>query len=277
VSDPPATSNGPIRFGVQLRTFRSPVIEGIDAWAAQLARTLDPFSELGASISAFTTQWSEAFDAPIKRLLRDLQESVPENVRGNGLLRPAGDLMLEEGLPLWGAPRREIVLELVELADGEARLQHLWQRRAEVLDDCEELLRDQHHAGAELSRKSIGALRDGHPEAAQCLATNLIDETVDEIFGGKERAKRFAQEDYMDKPIRMSSHYLAVRPIVLALTRWRPEYETPPPDRYSRHVTVHRPTSEGVFEPPRPLIAVMLAATLTAAFSDFLDPDTAVS
>lgn len=254
--------------------LKVPGSAGFETWASQLQRSLLPAASFAAGFQDLLDHVHE----PIKQLLQSLEESVPENIRGSDLTDRAADLMLDEGLPLWGVPNREIIAELIDAADGDTRLALLWQRRAEVLEDCEDLIGDRTDRVALLVMRAIEALREGHSEAAQCLATNLVDEVVERLFGDAEgqsasaAAQRFAKEDYMDKPIRLTGDYLALRPIVLAWTQWRPTWGTPPPDRYSRHVTVHRPTAESVFGAPRPLIAVMLAVTLAVRFP--LQPST---
>ncbi len=217
-------------------------------------------------IPTVNTKAFEQAGVAVRDLLRAIDESVPANIRGASITDRAADLMLDEGLPLWGIPQRDVVLELIGAADGEVRLRILPRRPVEVLGHCAELLSGRSSRWAELCNLVVEALRDGHPEAAQCLATNVVDGILSELFPSSGEAVEFAKEPYGDKPIRVTGHYLVLRPVVLAFTKWRPSWGTPPPDRYSRHVTTHRPAAEGVFEPPRPLIATMLASTLAAGF-----------
>jgi hypothetical protein len=125
-------------------------------------------------------------------LVQTYRASLPANwhvLEGDGLDR-AISLATETGLCLVWVPREEIVVELVGAADHDARSLILTDRRVEVLDDLDAVLGDSvdfiarsHEQAHDLAGKAVAAGRDGHDEAAQCLAAAALGLLLHEVLG----------------------------------------------------------------------------------------------
>lgn len=115
------------------------------------------------------------------RLAEALLRLVPENLRKLSVeeWRQVADLCVNEQLALAWVPRAEIVEALLRAETPEAREALIVARTAEILSDCEDVLRSIEVPNlVELSGfaiQSIEACRAGHVQAAQALATNVLD------------------------------------------------------------------------------------------------------
>jgi len=136
--------------------------------------------------------------AHIQEILKGLSEAVlrwfPANLRGlpdGGLVR-ASDLAREEGIAMYGAPRQEIVSELLEAPDPESRRHILDVRAAEISLDCRALLQA---CSCESSRhmvaytlEALDSFDAGYPTSAQALAASIIDTTLRAMYGARRSA-----------------------------------------------------------------------------------------
>jgi hypothetical protein len=204
-----------------------------------------------------TTRWIELLD-----------RWIPINLRSVEDLETVASIALDEGLPLSWVPRSEIVLELTEADGPDARVQILTDRRADILDDCEEALASIENEWAVQCGSAIAALRLGADGPGQSHAANIVDSIVLALHGkrGRDLVKERAQDEIDDLPLQVAAENLTLRPLFRAFTGWWPDSGTEPPRHFARHATAHAVGHVGVFAPLPALIAVMLATSLTVQY-----------
>jgi hypothetical protein len=93
--------------------------------------------------------------------------------------------VLADGIPLGWVPGATVIDKLLQAADGSARRRVISNNWRGILNDCEVV------AGAlpsrralflaDMIRRAIAALRDRHTEAAQALATNVLDTVISQF------------------------------------------------------------------------------------------------
>lgn len=90
--------------------------------------------------------------------------------------------ILEEGLPLAWVPSSRVTELLLEADGAPARRRVISRNYRGILTDCDRVLSQlpsrKALTYADMARRAIKALRDGHVEAAQSLATNVFDTVV---------------------------------------------------------------------------------------------------
>ncbi|GGA66641.1 hypothetical protein GCM10011490_16620 [Pseudoclavibacter endophyticus] len=96
-------------------------------------------------------------------------------------------LVVEEGLPIWSAPRAPIVLALVQARDSKARREVIGRRAPDILSDCHDLL-----AGLPKSKwtplagfavRAIEAAQHGHYESGQALLASVLESVMVKVIG----------------------------------------------------------------------------------------------
>lgn len=116
-------------------------------------------------------------------LKKTFEQLQPRNLRGAGLdLDAIFDLMKDEGLPFCLVPDAETSRLLLDAPDRDGRRKVLNSRAAEIFAGCEDVIAlcvdpVLLESGA-LIRSAIGAFVAGHTEAAQTLATVVMDGLV---------------------------------------------------------------------------------------------------
>ncbi len=87
--------------------------------------------------------------------------------------------ILEEGIPLAWVPSARVIELLLAAPDSSTRRRVISSNHKGILTGCERLVSRLPQKRAllygDMIRKAINALRDGHVEAAQSLATNVLD------------------------------------------------------------------------------------------------------
>lgn len=87
--------------------------------------------------------------------------------------------ILEEGIPLAWVPSARVIELLLAAPDSSSRRRVISNNHKGILTSCERLVSRLSQKRAllygDMVRKAINALRDGHVEAAQSLATNVLD------------------------------------------------------------------------------------------------------
>jgi len=90
--------------------------------------------------------------------------------------------ILEDGIPLGWVPDALVIQRLLGAPDRATRRRVLGNNWKGILNLCErvveELPQPRAFFLADMTRTAIRAIRDGHPEAGQALATNVLDTTV---------------------------------------------------------------------------------------------------
>lgn len=91
-------------------------------------------------------------------------------------------IMVDEGIPLFLVPDPASVAELRSQADAPSRRGVLVARAEQISQQCESILLEVPEAGAtfhvEKVSEAIAAFRSGQARAAQALATNILDSTL---------------------------------------------------------------------------------------------------
>jgi len=266
---------------------------GLDSWARSVASAvnlpalklandaLSPFRAL-ADLSAFERQWADlarSFDfskvaEQFTRVASDalswaawMDQWIPGNVRHVLDLEVVAQIALEEGIPLSWIPRQAIVEELVGASDAQSRVAILERRFDEIIADCAEALEDRDNECGAQCRAAIAALRDGHDGPAQSHAANIVDSIVVRMMK-RDEAKRRAESDFEDVPLRLVGEALTLRPLFRAFAVWWPNSAEALPEGFARHTTAHAVGKPGVFTRIHALTAVMLATSLTVQFGD---------
>lgn len=90
--------------------------------------------------------------------------------------------VLADGIPLGWVPSAAVVQRLLDAPDTAARRGVISNNWRGILNDCnavaESLPAPRALFLADMIRASVRAIRDGHPEAGQALATNVLDTTI---------------------------------------------------------------------------------------------------
>jgi hypothetical protein len=252
-----------------------PAIQGLAAMAAssgiqtQLGNVDGILSNWAKTMPTYWTRLATpGFTESIRRMLERLQ---PRNLRGiKGLDTDKIDqVMAEEGIPFFLVPDADTALALLAAPDAVGRRTILKERAEPVFDACEEILALCVDPGlpflGSTIRGAIAAYRDGHHQAAQALATNVLDSTLQEFgsethrqgvvgSGVKGRGRGIAY--VQDLPL---SEWFALAPLVAV--HEKDDRPNPPRVMYSRKSTSHRVTREQ-YTPANAVQAIMLSTSL---------------
>jgi hypothetical protein len=167
----------------------------------------------------------------------------------------AGRIALDEGIPLVYVPPVDIVLALMEAASAADRLAIVGAERDTIADACLKILEEGSLTTAfpefsPLAQAAVKALIEGHFQAAQALAVNIIESFVREWVAEKYRTvKQYTQDAdpaMADPDAPFSVQRLRLETMILPLfkfyTDWFSNTGDPVPKELSRHVTVHQAT-----------------------------------
>lgn len=93
--------------------------------------------------------------------------------------------VLADGIPLGWVPGATVIDKLLQAADGPARRRVISNNWRGILNDCENVASALPSRRAlflaDMIRRAIAALRDRHTEAAQALATNVLDTVISQF------------------------------------------------------------------------------------------------
>lgn len=156
-------------------------------------------------------------------------------------------VILDEGIALYGIPRREIAETLIRADDAAARRSILEDRWRDISADCREAIEactsEEVALRTPFALKVLDALDAGHVEAAQSLAASLLDTVVTAYFGDDrttytpDRRGKRTNDAYDDLAVRQ---FLAFAPLWNAYQ----QFDTTDdgvgiPSEFSRHCSVH--------------------------------------
>ncbi|NDZ93328.1 hypothetical protein G3I13_01950 [Streptomyces sp. SID6673] len=246
--------------------------EALDAVMEQYAR----------GVAEQVVHLQAAFDGFHERLapqLARLAETSLRRVAPPNWPYPMPDLVAveavlqEDGIPLVYVPRAQIVDALIDAATTDQRLAILDEKSGLIAEDCLRALPERPHADIEkqvpLVREAIEAFDVGYYGPAQALAVAVSDTYLARFIGGSYGAmkKKASLSQYGDEEpaFQLFRMVYSIAPVTLFLTPFDPKKRKPPPDRLSRHVTIHSASTDHVHK-INALIAVMLAASLTATY-----------
>jgi hypothetical protein len=172
--------------------------------------------------------------------------------------RQVVELMVQEGLCLAWAPRIEIVKELVDAEDHEARCEILLRHSEEIIDDVEQTLdevsREDLAPATEAAKEVISTYRDGHTEPAQAYAAVAATHLIHDVFGANsfgEVRDTFKDRDPFTEVGMDEFAFVAVgQTLVRTLDRFDDAG-----DGFNRNLTLHR---LGTFHNVPNLLSVLL-------------------
>jgi hypothetical protein len=231
------------------------------------ARSLSPFSEeyLGRiqetiSRTVFTPEFREALRRSAEPILR----MVPDNLRPLSVEQWNEALAVSSNsrIGLAWSPRTEIVAELLKATDGLSRDRVLLEHSSDIMADCRQSLLAISHPSLDalpsFAVKAIDAYLTGHHEAAQALATNVLDTALEQKSGGVKAAlkslKAPLSNDDSIRRFRLLAAGAGVHP-----SYYQYKYEGRDP-QYSRNGTAHAVNTE-LYRDVNAIKAVMLTSS----------------
>lgn len=182
------------------------------------------------------------------------------------------EIIRDDGLPLVWVPRVELVQDVIDADDREARVAVLLAHTPELLQDCRDVLDTVTHdvlAGQQqLAVRCVEALEGGHHEAAQALAVAVTETAVSRILGGNyAKVKQQVLFDVDLVPYTQLRLRAALAPIHRFYTEWNPRSPHPAPEAISRHVSVHR-ADPSHYTGANSVVAVLLACSVLRALQE---------
>lgn len=208
-----------------------------------------------------------------KGLVATLENLFPKNWP-----RPIPDLDLiatviqEDGIPIVHIPRADILQEILDAADYDARVGVLKARADDIAVDCEEALARDCDAVLEkqvpLARRAVEAYRAGHLESAQALSVSVCDTYLKKMFVKKQyndmkNALAISEANDTAVAIALNYHY-ALASAVPFLVPWKPDKGEKPPSKLSRHASIHDASTDQMTE-LNATVAIMLVTSMTVA------------
>ncbi|MFJ4166860.1 hypothetical protein ACIPY5_15015 [Microbacterium sp. NPDC089698] len=178
--------------------------------------------------------------------------------------------ILEEGIPLAWVPSGRVIESLLNAGDAATRRRVIASNHKGILTGCEEVLTRIATKPAlfyvDMARKAILALRDGHVEAAQSLATNVLDTLVNQHSmdalgvapGVMMNASSY--EKFKKRSWRLT---LAVHPVTTIMRGRFTVHDRP--GGYRRNATSHAITRHQ-YNRINAVLAIMNATSLLACF-----------
>jgi hypothetical protein len=205
-------------------------------------------------------------------LLEDLRRHRPPNWPPGVDLERIVEVIRDDGLPLVWVPRAELVQEVVDAEDREARVAVLLAHAPELAQDCRGVLNGVTHAAftgqQQLAGRCVEALEQEHHEAAQALAVAVTETAVSRTLGGNyAKVKQQVLFDPDLVPYTELRLRAALAPIHRFYTDWSPKSPHPAPEAVSRHVTVHHADPSHYTE-ANSLVAVLLACSVLRALQE---------
>ncbi|MFC6088104.1 hypothetical protein [Saccharothrix lopnurensis] len=200
------------------------------------------------ALSNFAGQYAD-FLANVQASLVKVEFSFyPPNLREikNLKFEQVESVVMVDGIPLYGIPRASTAEELIIADSASKRRMLLEQHWKSISEDCRELVAA---CTAEFTAPyvpfvvaALDALDAGHAEAAQALASSLIDALVGVRFGDDrknytpDRSGKRTTEAYDDLEIH---EFIAFAPLWQAYQQFFVEKGDAVPETYSRHATAH--------------------------------------
>ncbi len=230
---------------------------------------LDLYRQFAASLEPVLRAQREQIAKVMAGVATAVQRVYPENWHGvTGLeFERLESILLDEGIPLVGVPRRTTVQAILDAPDAAARRAVVGRRWRSILTDCESALssfqRRELRGQIPFAEKAIRALRDGHPEATQALAANLLDTvlrtnfTVDfgRITNNRPNGSRLDLDDYT---LRVAC---AIAPAWAAYRQFWTSNGDPVPRTFARHASAHA-VSRAQYNRTNAVLGIMLVTSL---------------
>jgi hypothetical protein len=202
---------------------------------------------------------------------REIGEAMPPNWRNLSIpeLVCVRDLMSRTGWSLVWTPPGEVVKQIIDERDAEARRELLLAAEARVVEDLDRLVptvaRPELADLREATREALEAYRGGLFRSSQALSAALLSSALHEQLGFKshtEAAKVFRETD----PERAGFRQLRYEAVLLAVGKaiepgYNPLTDRPQRSDFNRHATAHR-VKEPQYRQVNALSALMLLVSL---------------
>jgi len=254
----------------QATGFAASMQQSIDALNRSVLPQLANMTALANQLSAFVAPAREAFIESLAQvnwaaLAERVTDLVPQNWSGDVQYEEAMVIINDEGIPLIWVPRAEVVELLVSSKNGEARRAVLTQQASSIIADVRICLDEAEDVPAlaehvYLVRESASAFEAGFVNAAQALATDVLDSLVMAYIGNHakvhKRIQPISDEVLAGEFVKTAS----LSPLLQAYQPYWADRGDPMPTRYNRHATVHG-GSTIQFTPANAVVALMLVTS----------------
>ncbi|MBG9887357.1 MULTISPECIES: hypothetical protein [Bacteria] len=252
---------------------------------AQIERVLEPLSSLvaaailptGSALAELYKQviGDQSWFASLAESVRRGRLHLPPNWRG--VVAGPGDSedsvrqVLEEGIPLAWVPSARVIERLLQAPDAPSRRRIIADNHRGILSDCENVVGRLPHRRAlfyvDMLHKAIGAVRDGHIEAGQALATNVLDtvcrhhmrDALDMSFGGAKNVSTYERHRKKGWRIVLAVHSLST----VMSGSYKPADR---PTGYRRNATSHTITRHQ-YNRINAVLAIMNATAVLTCFA----------
>lgn len=175
----------------------------------------------------------------------DFTPVLPPNLRDIDVDLERVSELVYEGVTLYGVPGSLLARRLLAAPDKASRRAILGRELVRVARDCDEALdicvAPSTRESVSFARRAIAAIRDGHVEAGQALASNALDSLLRTWFSRHDYVlytshKKTTSDDVDDWDVRT---HMALGPIWAAHEEFRPGGTALIPATYARHATTH--------------------------------------
>jgi hypothetical protein len=223
-------------------------VPDISSVAAQVFKSIDfRFAETAAKlVEGFAAQQESLFSAVASIRFPPPSSYYPANLAGidDLTLDQIRQVVMDEGIALYGAPRQRTAERLIRAEDSAARRAVLGKQGQSILEDCRAVAATWRSPAVAPYKApamaALDALSAGHSLAAQALAGSLVDVIVTSWFGkGSEYVPgggTTTSQAYDELTIR---EFIAFAPIWSAHLKFYPGTGDPVPRMFNRHATVH--------------------------------------
>lgn len=230
------------------------VLPDMDSVISQIGRNAD-FGEPYARFSEQVTRWHAEVVQPFAERAQEIHRALfAENLRDieDLTLAEVEEVVMVDGIALYGIPRTSIAEEIIRADGTEARLEVIDREWESIVEDCRALLdRCRHSEAAEwvlAANAAIDALEGGHDAAAQALIAALIDTVVTEHMVDKTTKARFTPDRKGNRTTeeydKLGAHeFQALAPIWQTYRHFHAEDGDEIPAEFSRHATAHTVSS----------------------------------
>lgn len=180
-------------------------------------------------------------------------------------------MLLDEGLPLAWVPPAAVLQQLFDAPDAPARRRIIgrkWQMLSAACREQLESVKDPKAAkSARFALSAVAALEEGHSEASQALASNLLDSLVRSAFPTERTPQVTSQKTRLDIGRMTFQDAIVLGGVWGAYREYWPHKGDPIPRVFSRHASAHAVGSQQ-FSRVNAVIALMHVTAFIKALDE---------